>query len=225
MSDDQTTTPDVEPTEGPEIDKATDSDGGSTEAATEAEPRPTTHRTTATPRLTPTRVRTPLRRRLDAIPVIPLALVLGLLAAAGLAGWLYFAKYRPDTQVDAAVEHSAVDAARDGTMALLSYKPDTLSQDFEAAKSHLSGDFRNYYDQFTKDVITPAAQSKGVTTTAQVVGAAATELHPNSAVVLVFVNQATTSKERPDPSMASSSVLVSLTKQNGAWLITKFDPV
>ena len=39
-----------------------------------------------------------------------------------------------------------------------------------------------------------------MTTTAQVVGAAATELHPNSAVVLVFVNQATTSKERPDPS-------------------------
>ena len=52
-------------------------------------------------------------------------------------------------------------------------------------------------------------------TTAQVVGAAATELHRNSAVVLVFVNQATTSKERPDPSMAASSILVSLAK--AAW--------
>jgi Mce-associated membrane protein len=222
VSDDHTPTPDVEPTEGVEIDKPTDSDDDSTESETEAEADTshdgdTSHEADPSPDAT--------RPRLGAIPVIPLALVLGLLAAAGLAGWLYFAKYRPDTQVDAAVERSAVDAARDGTTALLSYKPDTLSHDFEAAKSHLSGDFRNYYDQFTKDVITPAAQSKGVTTTAQVVGAAATELHPNSAVVLVFVNQATTSKERPDPSMASSSVLVSLTKQNGAWLITKFDPV
>jgi Mce-associated membrane protein len=138
---------------------------------------------------------------------------------------VYFSQYRPDTQTDAAVEQSAVNAARAGTIALLSYKPDTLNQDFEAAKSHLSGDFRNYYDQFTKQVITPAAQSKGVTTTAQVVGAAATELHRNSAVVLIFVNQVTTSKERPDPSMASSSVLVSVAKQQGDWLITKFDPV
>jgi Mce-associated membrane protein len=164
-------------------------------------------------------------RRLGAVPVIPLALVLSLLGAGGLAGWVYFSQYRPDTQTDAAVEQSAVNAARAGTIALLSYKPDTLNQDFEAAKSHLSGDFRNYYDQFTKQVITPAAQSKGVTTTAQVVGAAATELHRNSAVVLIFVNQVTTSKERPDPSMASSSVLVSVAKQQGDWLITKFDPV
>ena len=150
---------------------------------------------------------------------------MSLLAAGGLAAWVYFTQYRPDTQTDDAVKQSAVNAARDGTVALLSYKPDTLNQDFAAAKSHLSGDFRNYYDQFTKDVITPAAQSKGVTTAAQVVGAATTELHRDSAVVLVFVNQATTSKERPDPAMASSSILVSLARQHGDWLIIKFDPV
>ena len=119
----------------------------------------------------------------------------------------------------------AINAARDGTVALLSYKPDTLNQDFAAAKSHLTGDFLNYYDQFTKEIVTPAAKEKALTTTAQVVGAAATELQPNSAVVLLFVNQATTSKERPDPAMASSSVLVSLTKVHGTWLITKFQPV
>ncbi len=201
MSDDNVATPDVEPTEGVEtstdVDTPTDSD--------------------TSPATAP--------RRLGPIPLIPLVLVLGLLAAGGLAGWVYLSQYRPDTQTDAAVEQSAVNAARDGTTALLSYKPDSLNQDFEAAKSHLSGDFRNYYDQFTKQVITPAAQSKGVTTTAQVVGAAATELHQDSAVVLIFVNQVTTSKERPDPSMASSSVLVSLAKQHGDWLITKFDPV
>ncbi len=87
--------------------------------------------------------------------------MLALLAAGGLAGWLYFTQYRPDEQTDAAVAQSAVNAARDGTVALLSYKPDTLNQDFAAAKSHLTGDFLNYYDQFTKQVVTPAAQTKG----------------------------------------------------------------
>ncbi len=155
----------------------------------------------------------------------PVVLVLLLLVSGALAAWLYVVQYRPDEQTDAAAAQSAVDAARDGTVALLSYKPDTLNQDFAAAKSHLTGDFLNYYDQFTRQIVTPAAKEKALTTTAQVVGAAASELHPNSAVVLLFVNQATVSKDRPDPAMASSSVLVSLTKVHGKWLITKFQPI
>ncbi len=213
MSADDETTADVEPADEAEIDTATDEkekDSAVAEidkTADSADSSPTA------------------RRSLISIPLIPVALVLGLLAAGALAGWLYFTQFRPDTQTDHAVAQSAVNAARDGTVALLSYKPDTLDRDFAAARSHLTGDFLNYYDQFTKQVVTPAAHSKAVATTAQVVGAAASELHPNSAVVLVFVNQVTTSNERPDPAMASSSVLVSLTKVHGDWLITKFDPI
>lgn len=162
------------------------------------------------------------RRHLD---FAPLVLVLLLMVSGALAAWLYVNQYRPDKQTDATAAQSAVAAARDGTVALLSYKPDTLNQDFAAAKSHLTGDFLNYYDQFTRQIVTPAATEKKLTTTAQVVGAAASELHPNSAVVLLFVNQATVSKDRPDPSLASSSVLVSLTKVHGQWLITKFQPI
>lgn len=213
MSADDDNTPDVEPNDDVEIDTATE-DEEKDSAADEIDKTADSADSSSA-----------ARRSLPAIPLIPAALVLGLLAAGALAGWLYFAQFRPDTQTDHAVAQSAVNAARDGTVALLSYKPDTLDHDFAAARSHLTGDFLNYYDQFTKDVVTPAAQSKGVATTAQVVGAAATELHPNSAVVLVFVNQVTTSKERPDPAMASSSVLVSLTKAHGDWLISKFDPI
>ena len=207
MSDDETTR-DVEPTDGVEIDKSADTEDDSTEFDTSADDDKST---------------SDVRRR--SIPVIPVVLALALVAAGLLAGWLYFTQYRPDTQTNNAVAESVVNAARDGTVALLSYKPDTLNQDFAAAKSHLTGDFLNYYDQFTKQVVTPAAQSKAVTTTAQVVGAAASELEPDKAVVLIFDNQVTTSKERPDPSMASSSVKVSLTKVHGQWLIAKFDPV
>ena len=217
MSADNEAMPDVEPTDGVETTEAVETDAATDdEDAAAAEIDKAADSADSSPAA---------RRRLAAIPLIPVALVLGLLAAGGLAGWLYFTQLRPDAQTDDAVAQSAVNAARDGTVALLSYKPDTLNQDFAAAKSHLTGDFLNYYDQFTKQVVTPAAQTKAVATTAQVVGAAASELHPNSAVVLVFVNQVTTSKERPDPAMASSSVLVSLTKVHGDWLITKFDPV
>jgi Mce-associated membrane protein len=212
MSADDETTADVEPTDGVEIDTATDEKEDS--AVAEIDNAADSDDDSSA-----------VRRGLVAIPVIPVVLALALLGAGLLAGWLYFSQYRPDEQTDGAVAQSVVNAARDGTVALLSYKPDTLNQDFAAAKSHLTGDFLNYYDKFTKDVVTPAAQSKGVTTTAQVAGAAASELNPDKAVVLVFINQATTSKERPDPAMASSSANVSLAKVHGDWLITKFDPL
>jgi Mce-associated membrane protein len=44
-------------------------------------------------------------------------------------------------------------------------------------------------------------------------------------VVLVFINQTTTTSDKPDPSMTSSSVKVSLTHVDGKWLISSFDPV
>ena len=213
MSADDETTPDVEPTDGIEIDTATE-DKEKDSAVDEIDKAADSADSSSA-----------ARRSLPTIPLIPAALVLGLLAASGLAGWLYFTQYRPDKQTDDAVAQSVVNAARDGTVALLSYKPDTLNQDFAAAKSHLTGDFLNYYDQFTKEVVTPAAQTKGVTTTAQVTGAAVSELNPDKAVVLVFIDQATASKERPDPAMASSSAKVSLAKVHGEWLITKFDPL
>jgi Mce-associated membrane protein len=211
VSADDETTPDVEPSDGVEIDKPSDKEGLA-EAEVDA-PKLTDDDSSA------------VKQRVVAIPVVSVVLALALLGAGLLAGWLYFTQYRPDEQTDDAVAQSAVNAARDGTVALLSYKPDTLNQDFAAARSHLTGDFLNYYDQFTKEVVSPAAQTKGVATTAQVVGAATSELSPDKAVVLVFVNQATTSKERPDPAMASSTVKVSLAKVHGAWLINKFDPI
>ncbi len=162
------------------------------------------------------------RRKVKPVPVILLVL---LLISGGAATWLYFKQYRPDKQTDASVANTVINSASDGTVALLSYSPDTLDKDFAAAKAHLSGDFLSYYNQFTEQIVAPAAKQKSLKTNARVLGAAVQELHPTSAVVLVLVDQSTTSKDNPDPTMASSSVLVSLSRVNGTWLITKFDPV
>jgi Mce-associated membrane protein len=164
-------------------------------------------------------------RMLRNVKLVPVILVLLLLISAGVATWLYFKRYQPNQQTDPGVARAVVSAASDGTVALLSYSPESLDKDFATARSHLSGDFLSYYNQFTEQIVAPAAKQKSLKTTAHVVGAAVSELHPDSAVVLVYVDQSTTSKDRPDPSMAASSVLVSMSRVNGTWLITKFDPV
>ncbi|ORW98572.1 hypothetical protein AWC27_03585 [Mycobacterium szulgai] len=165
-----------------------------------------------------------LRVQVNVRPV-PVLLILLVLISGGVTAWLYVKQYQPDQQTDPSVARAAINAASDGTVALLSYSPDTLDKDFATAKSHLSGDFLSYYDQFTQQIVAPAAKQKSLKTTAHVMRAAISELHPNSAVVLVFVDQSTTSKDSPDPSMAASSVLVNLALVDGRWLITKFTPV
>lgn len=157
--------------------------------------------------------------------IVPAAAALVVIFAASAAGWLYFFQYRADEQTDAAATRVALDAARDGTVALLSYAPETLDADFTTAKSRLTGDFLNYYTDFTEKVVAPAAKQKSVKTEATVTQAAMSELTPDSAVALLFVNQATTSTENPDGAFASSSIKVGLTKVDGTWLISSFDPV
>jgi Mce-associated membrane protein len=156
---------------------------------------------------------------------IAILLIIALLAAAGVAAWMFFAVYRPDRQTDGAAVQSAINAASDGTVALLSYAPDTLDKDFSNAKSKLTGNFLSYYTQFTDQIVAPAAKEKAVKTQASVVRAAVSEIHPDSAVVLVFINQTTESKDRPDASFINSAVRVTLQKVNNGWLISAFDPV
>ncbi|AKK28791.1 hypothetical protein [Mycobacterium sp. EPa45] len=154
-----------------------------------------------------------------------IVLVVLLLASAGAAGGVYWWLYRPDQLTNAAAQQQAIGAARDGTVALLSYAPDSLDKDLANAKSHLTGEFLKYYSQFTDQIVAPAAKQKGVKTEATVARAALSEMHPDNATVLVFVNQVTTSKDRPDPALATSSVMVKLTKTDGHWLISEFNPI
>ncbi len=152
-------------------------------------------------------------------------LAAALVGSAGVAAWLYFKQYRPDQEMNAAASAVALDAAKNGTVSLLSYSPEKLDKDFANAKSHLTGDFLSYYTQFTEQVVTPAAKQKSVKTSATVVRAAVSEMHPDSAVALLFINQITTSKENPDGAFAASVVKVGLKKISDAWLISSFDPV
>jgi Mce-associated membrane protein len=159
------------------------------------------------------------------VAVVPVILVVLLLISGGVAAWMYFERYQPKQRTDPSVARAVVNAATDGTVALLSYSPESLDKDFATAKSHLSGDFLSYYTQFTDQIVAPAAKQKSLKTTAHIMGAGVQELHSDSALVLVYVDQSTTSKDRPDPTLAASTVLVSMTRVNGSWLITKFDPV
>ncbi len=167
------------------------------------------------------RARVPwVRRRWVAL----LAGVLLVVSAAAAVG-VYFSVYRPDRLTDEAVQQQVLTAAREGTEAILTYAPDTLDNDLTNAKSRLTGEFLNHYNDFTEQIVAPAARQKGIKTEANVARAAVSRITPQTATVLVFVNQVTTSKERPTPALSTSSVEVVLVREQGRWLISQFNPI
>ena len=150
--------------------------------------------------------------------VLP-ALALLLAAAAG------FLKWQDNSVRNAEIARiESVQAARDSTIALLSYKPDTVEQQLGAARDLLTGDFRDFYTSFTNDVVIPGAKEKQISAVATVPAAASVSANPNHAVVLVFVNQ-TVVVGTEAPTDTASSLRIGLDKIDGRWLISKFDPV
>lgn len=164
----------------------------------------------------------PIRRLLAHWRV--LVLTVAVVAAVGLAGGMFFSQYRPIQQTDNAAAQAAVKAASDGAVAVLSYSPENVDNDLTVAKSHLTGNFLKYFNDFGRYFVAPAVRQQGVKASATVVRAAAVEIHPDSSVVLLFVHQTSSSKEKPEPALTTNSVRVTLTKVKGSWLISKFEP-
>jgi len=165
------------------------------------------------------------RKRLVGKIVAAVAASLAVLVSLGLLGWVVYFWYLPDRDVDAAAAKAAVTAASEGTVAVLSYGPETLDNDLSAAKSHLTGGFLKDYTQFTDNLLKVAVKEKSVKATAVVLRAALQELDPDKAVALVFVNESNQSKDKPEPTYRASIVTVTMTKVDGKWLISEFTPI
>ena len=166
--------------------------------------------------------RTPRRRvdsqRIVAFGVLP-AMTLGLAVGAGLLLWKYVAQDAVDT-----ARTESVSAAREATVAILSYRADTVEADLTAARDRITGAFLDSYTDLVDRTVIPGARAKGISTEARVPAAASVSAEADHAVVLVFVDQ-TITMEGSAPSSTASSLRVTLDKVGERWLVSGFDPV
>ena len=214
MSEEETSvtaeTEKVEPETGEEVTEEATENAENTDEATESA------------ETEPTQSEKPRRRiqwaRVVGYGVLPgLALILAL--GAGYLKWM-------DNSVrdDNTARIESMQVAKDSTVALLSYKPDTVDKQLGAARDLLTGDFRDSYTSLTNDVVIPGAKQKQISAVATVPAVASVSANPRQAVVLVFVNQ-TVIVGQTAPTDTASSVRVTLDKVGNRWLISKFDPV
>jgi Mce-associated membrane protein len=156
--------------------------------------------------------------RLIAFGLLPgLALVVAI--AAGFLKWQESSMREIQT-----ARLESMQAAKDSTIALLSYRPDTVDKDLNAARDRLTGTFRDSYTSLTHDVVIPGAKQKQISAVVTVPAVASVSATASHAVVLVFVDQ-TIIVGTDAPTATASSVKVSLDKISGRWLISDFTPV
>jgi Mce-associated membrane protein len=150
-----------------------------------------------------------------ALPALALILALGV----GYLKWL-----DGTARESRAAAEQSIRAASDSTIAILSYKPETVDRQLKDAADRLAEPFRQQYTQLVNDVVAPGAKQQHISAVATVPAAASVSATGKHAVVLVFVDQTTTIGSDA-PTQSTSSVRVSLDKIDGRWLISQFDPV
>lgn len=149
---------------------------------------------------------------------------LPILVFAGTIGAGYL-KWRCETlRVEQRAAAESVAVAKEGVIALLSYRPDTVDKDLRSARDRLTGSFRDAYTSLINDVVIPGAKQKKITTAATVPAAASVSANATHAVAVVYVDQ-TMTMGSDAPTDTASTVRVGLDKVDGRWLISAFDPV
>jgi len=119
---------------------------------------------------------------------------------------------RARTEAVAAAESRAVD--------LLSYDYRHLDRDFGRAEKGLTGQFARDYAHTTDSVVRPTAEEVHAVVKAEVVSSSVVRAAQNKVVVLLFVNQTTTSTRVQGPQVDLNRVRMTLVRVGDDWKIS-----
>jgi Mce-associated membrane protein len=113
----------------------------------------------------------------------------------------------------AAAESDAVD--------LLSYDYRHLDRDFARARSHLTGKFAADYTTTTNRTVRPLAPQVHAVVKATVASSSVVQASQNHVVVLLFVNQTTTSTRLDAPRTDLNRVRITMARVGSGWKVSK----
>lgn len=173
---------------------------------------------TASPPARPPR---PARSRRSTSRSDLVVLVAGVVAVAlVLTAGLLALRARGEDRVEQA-RTAALAAAESHAVDLLSYDYRRLDQDFARAGKALTGSFADDYATTTEKVVRPTAIEVKAVVTAEVAASSVVRASQNRVVVLMFVNQTTTSTRVEGPKVDLNRVRLTLTRVDGDWLVSK----
>lgn len=118
---------------------------------------------------------------------------------------------------------SAAKAAQQAAVAVLSADYRQLDANIKRAESWLTPSFRKDYLQLAQQAFGQLARDNHLLLTSTVVGYGVREASPDRVVVLLFVDQVSTTLNKPTPKLAQNRVRMTMRKVDGRWLVAKID--
>ncbi|MFF5031650.1 hypothetical protein [Nocardia salmonicida] len=155
-------------------------------------------------------------------------IVFGALAAAGLIAAIVlgvsgYQLWQQDKTEQARTD--AMSTASRTVSAMFTYEPATVDTELPRAADNLTESFRAEYLKLIEQAIAPGAKEKQLTVKATTQAEAVVSADAEKAVILLYLNQLTTSKDAPDGTTSGSRVRVSLDKADNRWLVSQVTPV
>ncbi|PYE12358.1 Mce-associated membrane protein [Williamsia limnetica] len=157
------------------------------------------------------------------VKVVGTLMVVLTAAALGFCGYAVYEDHQ-DEDLQASGQE-ALTAARTMVPNLLTYKAESVDQDFAQKFTMLTGEFKSEFEDLSVKSIIPTAKERQIVTTAQVAESGLIDHGDKKATALLFINQTTTSTDEPDPKLDGSRVKVTVEKSGDSWKISALTPV
>lgn len=158
-------------------------------------------------------------------PPYQVFVVLVLLVAAVSVGVILLINQNNRLQAVEDARRDALAAAQSHAEELLSYDYRTIEADVDRAAAATTGNFRKEYVGTFENVLFEQAKNTHAVVDAQVRAASVVRATPDQAVVLLFVNQATTKKTADETKIDQPRVQMTLKKVGDKWLVSKVESI
>ena len=149
-----------------------------------------------------------------------LAVLVALLAciALGAGPFTGFSEVDEAEEAQQAGETAAA-AAESAATEILAYNHQRLEADQDAASAYMTDDFAAKYSETFTKVVEPAAKQTKARVTAEVQGSAVVRSSPETARILLFIDQTTVSTANETPQSALNRVEFVMVEESGDWLV------
>jgi Mce-associated membrane protein len=120
---------------------------------------------------------------------------------------------------------AAVITAKAAVPAVLSYDYRKIAGYPAAAESRTTGEFKTSLTKLINTAVLPAAQTKHIVTSTVITATSVVQASSHTVVLLIFIDQQTTSTTLKSPQVQGSRVRVVMQRVGTRWLIAQFQPV
>lgn len=120
---------------------------------------------------------------------------------------------------------AAMKVARTSTPAILNYTDSNLSRQLASSRRLMTPRYAKGYAAMVKTRVWPQARKFGVANEIGVVSTGVVKATPKTAVILVFANQTTRTKAKPEGITQGTRLEVTLRKNEERWLVDDVRPL